>query len=175
MSEGVIVVGVDGSEESKAALRWALSEARLRSAALEVINAWWAFPLLAPDAALLEQDWDVMRDHADVSVRDFVQATIGEPHDVDVHSSAPRGTAAAELIKASQGAEMLVIGSHGHGGFAGLLLGSVSQQCAHHATCPLVIVHGLAAEPLDTVGVKLAYRHRQTDSRLQHGSCKEER
>jgi len=60
---------------------------------------------------------------------------------VEIERRVVEGRPAAVLVNESQGADLLVVGSRGHGGFAGLLLGSVSQQCAHHAACPVVIVH----------------------------------
>ncbi len=61
---------------------------------------------------------------------------------VDVERACIQGSPARALVKAAEGADLLVVGSRGHGGFTGLLLGSVGQQCSHHATCPVVIVHG---------------------------------
>ena len=144
--ERSIVVGVDGSEHSKAALRWALEEARLRGAALRVVHAWWAYPALVPGTPIVSADWDALREEAQEFARRFVADTIGEPEDVEISAVAPHGTAAPVLVEAAKDAELLVVGSRGHGGFAGLLLGSVSQQCAHHARCPLVVVHGAAVE-----------------------------
>jgi nucleotide-binding universal stress UspA family protein len=147
----LIVVGVDGSEEAKAALRWALEEARLRGAALRVVHGWWAYPALVPGSPITSDDWDGLRREAQGFVKRFVAETIGEPEDVEISAVAPHGTAAPVLVEAAREAELLVVGSRGHGGFAGLLLGSVSQQCAHHAPCPLVIVRGKAVET-DDVG-----------------------
>ena len=136
-----IVVGVDGSEESKAALRWALDEGRLRSARVRVIYAWtlphttaWGYvPPIQLNIAALQHD-----------AEEFLDSVIAEAktEGVDVVRAAVEGLAARVLVEAAAEADLLVVGSRGHGGFAGLLLGSVSQQCAHHAPCPVVIVRG---------------------------------
>lgn len=143
----LIVVGVDGSEQSKAALRWAVEEARLRGAELRVVHGWFAYPVLVPGSPITAADWDALRESAGGFVESFVSDVVGEPEDVEIHPVAVHATAAAALIEAARHAELLVVGSHGRGGFAGLLLGSVSNQCAHHAACPVVIVRGGSAEP----------------------------
>jgi nucleotide-binding universal stress UspA family protein len=142
MAEGLIVVGVDGSEPSKAALRWALEEARLRGCAVRVVYAWFAHPVLVTGAPLVAEDWESLRRSADDFLREFVAAEIGEHEGVGVDGVAVHGSPADTLVKYAKGAQLLVVGSRGHGGFAGLLLGSVSQQCVHHAPCPVVIVRG---------------------------------
>jgi nucleotide-binding universal stress UspA family protein len=146
MERPLIVVGVDGSEQSKAALRWALDEARLRGASIRVVHAWWAYPALLPGAPIIATEWEELREGADEFVESFVAEVLGEPADVEITAVAVHGTAAPALVEASQAADLLVVGSRGLGGFTGLLLGSVSQQCAHHAPCPLVIVRGTATE-----------------------------
>jgi nucleotide-binding universal stress UspA family protein len=142
MEKGLIVVGVDGSEPSKAALSWAREEALLRGCAVRVVYAWFAQPLLVTGAPLVAQDWESLRRSADDFLREFVAAEIGEHEGVDVDGVAVHGSPADTLVKHAKGAQLLVVGSRGHGGFAGLLLGSVSQQCVHHAPCPVVIVRG---------------------------------
>jgi nucleotide-binding universal stress UspA family protein len=136
----VIVVGVDGSEESKAALRWAVEEARLRGAAVRVVHVWMARPVLLPGSPILAADWELVRKGAEEFVQGCVADAIGRPSDLKVTVDAVHGIPAAALVQAAKGAELLVMGSRGHGGFAGLLLGSVSQQCVQHAPCPVVIV-----------------------------------
>jgi nucleotide-binding universal stress UspA family protein len=151
----LIVVGVDGSEESRAALRWAVEEARLRDARIRVVHAWWAYPALAAGTPIAAADWAALEESADRFVTSFVTETLGEPDDLQIDASALHGSAAEVLVEASARADLLVVGSRGHGGFAGLLLGSVSQQCAHHALCPLVIVRGARTghEAPETVSV----------------------
>lgn len=139
-----IVVGVDGSPASRDALVWALDEARLREARLTVVHA-WAVPLTAyatPYGAVLTDDLiaanrDTANDLLDNLLDDM--DTTG----VDVQRTIVEGPAAETLLDATKDADLLVVGSRGRGGFSGLLLGSVSQQCAHHASCPTVIVRAL--------------------------------
>ena len=140
-----IVVGVDGSEESKAALRWALDEGRLRSARVRAIYA-WAFPHVdtwtTGYVATAQFNIDALQHDAE----EFLDSVIAEAktEGVGVGRAALEGSAAQVLVEAAAEADLLVVGSRGRGGFAGLLLGSVSQQCAHHAPCPVVIVRGEA-------------------------------
>jgi nucleotide-binding universal stress UspA family protein len=144
MSEKKIVVGIDGSDESNAALRFALEEARLRGATVEAVHAWGYPPtafgpgfIAAIDAELIET---LHKAAADVIDRALEEA--GDVGDLEVAHATPEGPAAPALLEAARDAELLVVGSRGRGGFTGLLLGSVSQQCAHHAPCPVVIVRG---------------------------------
>lgn len=133
-----IVVGVDGSEVSRAALRWAADEASRRQATLEVVHAWHAPFLLgyvetgelAPGD--FESDAEALLDHA-LGSTDL--SGVGKVEKVLVP-----GGAAEVLLDVSKGATLLVVGSRGRGGFSGLLLGSVSQQVVHHATCPVLVI-----------------------------------
>jgi len=141
----VIVVGVDHSEGAKAALRFALEEATLRQATLRVVHAWQyayigatgfegSYPALGGDIKEL-------RDLAERDLDATLQEAIPETGTVEIERRVVEDRPAAALVDESRGADLLVVGSRGHGGFAGLLLGSVSQQVAHHAACPVVIVH----------------------------------
>ena len=138
---GTIVVGVDGSEASKRALSWALEEAALRGSPLRVLHAWLGS---APPAAIDA----IQREHPDIDVaaepRSFLRGVVdevaGPSPAVDISQEVVQSTAASMLLAASRQADLLVVGSRGVGGFHGLLLGSVSLQCAHHAGCPVVIV-----------------------------------
>jgi nucleotide-binding universal stress UspA family protein len=144
-----IVVGVDGSAEAKEALGWALGEARLRGAALRVVHA-WQFPATAGFAAAYDGELlNALRDDAEALV-DRLLAEVGVPDSVKVEKAVVEGSAAQVLVEAAADADLLVVGSRGHGGFAGLLLGSVSQQCAHHASCPVVIVRGPRAQAAES-------------------------
>jgi nucleotide-binding universal stress UspA family protein len=150
MPRGLIVVGVDGSENSRQALRWALEEARLRQARVRVVHAWWMYPMLAD-----EMEEPHLTDDASGAVQKFVAETLGEQDDVEVEAVAVQGQqASAALVDAAKDAELLVVGSRGAGGFSSLLLGSVSQQCAQHAPCPVAIVRRCLAD-----------RHPQHDAR----------
>ena len=130
-----IVVGVDGSETADAALAWAAGEARLRRAHLDIVHAYTYpvmgdFPVAELDSALVDEAQAVL-DGA-VARADL--------DDVEFDPRLEREPVAMGLVEAAEGADLLVVGSRGRGGFAGLLLGSVSQQCAHHAQCPVVII-----------------------------------
>jgi nucleotide-binding universal stress UspA family protein len=135
-----IVVGVDGSPGSATALRWALDEARLRSATLDVVHAWTAPYVYGPlgmygytlDPAEFERE---AKQVVEKLLRDAEVADDGR-----VRPVVTEGRPAAVLIAAAEGADLLVVGSRGLGGFAGLALGSVSHQCVHHAACPVVVI-----------------------------------
>jgi nucleotide-binding universal stress UspA family protein len=144
---GKIVVGIDGSDVSKAALRWALAEAQLRHATVEAVHAWLPLPIVASDvapvpgqasAAELIASLPPLQDAAEQLVRRAVEEVASDAS-VEVEGIAVEGPAAQVLIDRSRTAELIVVGSRGHGGFVGLLLGSVSFQVAHHAMCPVVI------------------------------------
>jgi nucleotide-binding universal stress UspA family protein len=135
-SMGVIVVGIDSSKAAKAALRFALEEARLRQASLRAVHAidsFSSYPSLAVDVG-------AVRRAAEELLEDVTGEVDGERGDVEIEHRVLEGAPGGVLVEESRGAALLVVGSRGHGGFTGLLLGSVSQQCAHHAECPVVIV-----------------------------------
>jgi nucleotide-binding universal stress UspA family protein len=142
----VIVVGVDGSEASKDALRWALEEARLRQSSLRAVYA-WLYPQIGGRGYIPSEllDPELLRQTAQERLDELVAEVAGESPDVELERVASEGPAAQVLVEAAEEAELLVVGSRGHGGFTGLLLGSVSQQCAHHAPCPVVIVRDAGA------------------------------
>jgi nucleotide-binding universal stress UspA family protein len=131
-----IVVGVDGSESSRDALRWAVDEARRRQAAVEVVHAWRTIPV--SDYLFTEREPGGSSRYAQRLLDEAVEAV--DTTDVTVERKLKTGGAAQALIHEAKGADLLVVGSRGHGGFSGLLLGSVSLQAAHHAPCPVVIV-----------------------------------
>jgi nucleotide-binding universal stress UspA family protein len=134
-----IVVGVDGSEPSKQALRWGAHLAARFGARLEAVAA-WDFPA-SYGFASVPADWDPARDMRQ-ALDETVQAAFGDQPLPGLRREVREGGAARVLIEASQGATMLVVGSRGHGGFTGLLLGSVSSNVAEHAPCPVLIIHG---------------------------------
>ena len=144
---GVIVVGVDNSEGAKAALRFALEEARLRQATLRVVHA-WQFGYLGgtrlEGAPAMGGELEDFRQDAAAALDETLREVGAETDGVAIERRVDQGTAAAVLVEESRGADLLVVGSRGHGGFAQLLLGSVSQQCPQHAFCPVVIVRGTA-------------------------------
>jgi nucleotide-binding universal stress UspA family protein len=134
-----VVVGIDGSKQSKSALRWAASIAHLTGARLHAVAAWeiptgfgWsAFP----------NDWNPQADMT-TALGEAADEVFGSGRPTDLELSVKQGTPAEVLLDASIGATMLVVGSRGHGGFTGLLLGSVSAAVAEHASCPVLVVHG---------------------------------
>ena len=137
VSQGRIVVGVDASEESKEALRWAARYAQSMGANLDVVHAWH----VSDEHAWL-QSLPPPANPTDVARKALAQVVdeVVTPGSVPVRSSVLEGHAAQVLVTAAQGAHMLVVGSRGFGGFDGLLLGSVSGHCAIHAPCSVVIV-----------------------------------
>jgi nucleotide-binding universal stress UspA family protein len=145
-----IIVGVDDSEPSREALRWAIEEARLRKADVVALHAWMppVFPAinLAPAAVPpdLPQIVADAKEAAERLVDGIVKGVFGDETDVEVRAQAVEGPPAEMLIEAARDAELLVVGSRGRGGFTGLLLGSTSLQCVTHAPCP-VVVHRLPA------------------------------
>lgn len=136
---GRIVVGVDGSDPAARALRWAVGEARIRSASVHAVHA-WQFPIVAgPMGTFIppppEEDMHKEAHRVLDEALDLVDTS-----GVEVSREVVEQGAARALLGASKDADLLVLGSRGLGGFRGLLLGSVSQQCAQHASCPVVIV-----------------------------------
>ena len=132
-----IVVGVDGSETGAKALRWAASEARLRGAAIVALHA-WRYPHavdLVPIRSL-----DRVESDAQIVLQEALKAADDDLAGVLVEERVVYGEPGAALVQASKDADLVVVGSRGHGGFAGVLLGSVSQHVAHRAGCAVVIV-----------------------------------
>jgi nucleotide-binding universal stress UspA family protein len=139
-----IVVGLDGSAASVSALRWALREAELRGAKVRVVHAWsYPMPSTFHEASHV-MELPFAEDAA--GLLDKCIAAAAPAPGVEIEKKVVEGPAAPALVEAARDASLLVVGSRGLGGFSGLLLGSVSQQCAHHATCALVIVRGEADE-----------------------------
>jgi nucleotide-binding universal stress UspA family protein len=134
-----IVVGVDGSEPSKQALRWGAHLAATFGARLDAVTS-WDYPA-SYGFASVPSDWDPARDMRQ-ALDETVHAVFGDEPPARLRREVREGGAAMVLIEASRGATMLVVGSRGHGGFTGLLLGSVSGNVAEHAPCPVLIIHG---------------------------------
>lgn len=136
-----IVVGVDGSPGSLRALSWAAGEARVRNATLEVVAA-WAYPtpvLLIPEVPNPPQV-DILRREAHGLIDQELEKVAEEVSGLDIERRVLEGNAPQVLLARGEEADVLVVGSRGLGGFRGLVLGSVSQQCVQHATCPVVVV-----------------------------------
>ncbi|MHB8293069.1 MAG: universal stress protein [Acidimicrobiales bacterium] len=135
-----IVVGLDGSEGSKEALRFAVGEARLRGAAVEVVHC-WRLPSFGQAGTYIPLDAvEAVKDEAERLADHTVKEVLGGDPPVPVVVRTFDGAPAEVLVDVSEGASMLVVGTRGRGGFRGLLLGSVSQQVSHHASCPVVTV-----------------------------------
>jgi len=138
-----IVVGVDGSQGSKTALKWAMGQARLTGATVEAITTWQD-----PAQYGTAYGWTAVAFEGDTYATTMVKVlddTVAEvaaqmSHPVTVLAQVVEGHPAEALLRAAAGAEMLVVGSRGHGTFAGIMLGSVSQHCVQHAPCPVVVV-----------------------------------
>ncbi len=143
-----IVVGVDGSETSRHALRWAAGEAAVHDAELHVVYAWDVTPPgvgIGTATGTLAGAPDTQREAAEQVVAQVIEEELGAQAPANLQTSVSQGGATTVLLEAAQGADLLVVGSRGLGGFAGLLLGSVSMKLAHHAGCPVVIVRPAAA------------------------------
>lgn len=139
---GRIVVGVDGSEHSLRALRWAVAEAGFRQATVEAVSA-WSYPVVAADGLGSAAVFDVsgLQEGANQSLEAaLVEACPDEATRAAIVRKVVEGAPSQALVEASKGADLLVVGSRGHGGFAGLVLGSVSTQVVHHAHCPITVV-----------------------------------
>ena len=137
-----IVVGVDGSDAAQAAVRFALQEASLRGAQVRAV-AVWHVPVAVYEGAYATPDTGLLGELADETgdaLARAVEAAADVAPDVKVEMIVREGAPAAVLLEEAADADLLVLGSRGLGGFRGLLLGSVGQQCTHHAPCPVVIV-----------------------------------
>ena len=132
-----IVVGVDGSEAGRDALRWAMDEARRCNATVEAVHAWHQ-PGVMSYGYLGQLDMEPFEEDAQ-RVLDAAFEGV-DTSGVAVERRLVPGGAAAVLVEEAKGADLLVVGSRGRGGFSGLMLGSVSQQAPHHAPCPIVII-----------------------------------
>ena len=138
-----VVVGVDHSTGARAALLFALQDATRRGVPVEVVSAYRPPDYWMDFYAIATYQPDQLRTAAAERAEQFVAEVVGEgpqpPPEVRVRTV--MGTAADVLIHESHGADLLVVGSRGHGGFTSMLLGSVSMQCAMHASCPVTVVH----------------------------------
>lgn len=135
----LVVVGVDGSEESVAALRWAAAYTTATGASLRAMMA-WHYPSaagIAPPGVAPESVTDSVRQHMTDVLSSAV--SVGAPG-LDVDQQIGYGHPAEVLINQSDTADLLVVGNRGHGKFSAMMLGSVSMQCVTHAHCPVVVV-----------------------------------
>ena len=140
-----IVVGIDGSDQSQLALRWAAYLARISGSTLEAVTAWQPLTAMATAGGFgymtVPDGWDAATEMEKALV-DTLDQVFGAERPADLQMTVREGHPTEVLLQAGRGARMMVLGSRGHGGFAGLLLGSVSSACAEHAACPVLVVHG---------------------------------
>ena len=134
-----VIVGVDGSPQSVHALSWACRRAETCGDTVRAVCVW--------SLGASGEDWMVQPDvsaegqrHAERVLREVVERARTDHPAVKVETAVIEGPPARVLVDLSADADLLVVGSRGRGGFSGLLLGSVSQQCVHHAHCPVTVV-----------------------------------
>jgi nucleotide-binding universal stress UspA family protein len=138
-----LIVGVDGSPSSNEALRWAADEAKLRGAELHAVTAFTS--AVGFGDVWLITDMTEQEKATEKAMNETID-TVLAGRDVAVHRHLVQGQPASALLDLATATDIIVVGSHGHGGFVGSLLGSVSQRVAAHAPCPVVIVRGDGAE-----------------------------
>ena len=137
-----IVVGVDGSEASRRALTWAGEEAGVRQADLEVVLV-WSYPYYVDPVGgvyPLPSMFDSTEQRERAMLDEEVTKVLGAAPAVTVIRTTRCGSTAPELLDSAKGADMLVVGSRGRGGFMSMLLGSTSMHCVQHAPCPVVVI-----------------------------------
>jgi nucleotide-binding universal stress UspA family protein len=153
---GGVLVGHDGSEHAQEALQWAADLASRAGYPLHVLRAWKM--TTAPRPATLEPGYIPPLEDFEKAVREELEAHVaaaGLDPEVSVTCHVTHGTPARGLIESAARADLLVVGARGRGGFAGLVLGSVSDQCVRHAPCPVTVVrtgtaaHGTAERSQD--------------------------
>ncbi len=142
MNSTRIVVGVDGFESSRAALRWAIHQAKLTGGVVEAVTAW---QIPAGTGLIPAADMPDYQDDARMVLTEAITEMCMVDPDVEVRPRVVQGPAAQVLVDAAEGADLLVVGCRGHGCLAGALLGSVGQYCVHHAPCPVVVIRGKQA------------------------------
>ncbi|MEI2643140.1 MAG: universal stress protein [Candidatus Nanopelagicales bacterium] len=138
-----IVVGVDGSPHSIKALGWAFEQASFSGCSLHVLHSWEIPPTWSMVEVPSYEPEVLIRDYGNAELRETSEAMAGFREnfpDVKVRQEVMKGSPVKALIKASENAQLLVVGSRGLGGFRGLLLGSVSHAVVHKAACPVAVV-----------------------------------
>ena len=145
-----VVVGVDGSDVSNSAIAYAYEQASSRGVGLTVVHAWWLDHVEdAAAAAIWTVDWQTFAQEEQALVAESLAGWQEKYPDVAVRRHSVRGLPVEALIRQSENACLVVVGTRGRGGFGGLLLGSVSQGVMHRAQCPVAIVHGHKEPPHD--------------------------
>jgi nucleotide-binding universal stress UspA family protein len=143
MTPGRIVVGVDGSSASLDALRWALAQARLAGDAIDAVLAWRPPAAYGGYPVIAEEDWQANAEE----VLDTALSEVPEAADARMVRHVVQGHPVDVLLERAAGADLLVVGSRGLGGFSGMLLGSVSQHVVAHAPCPVLVVRHETTAP----------------------------
>ncbi len=138
-----IVVAVDGSAPSIAALRWAVRQAGLTGGTVDAVTA-WQYPVAAGGLGWAPTSGLDDTDYAELSAKTLSAAVaeVSPPPSVRVRELVVEGNPAQVILDTARGADLLVVGKRGHGGFTDALIGSVSNRCVHHAGCPVLVVHG---------------------------------
>ncbi|SCK15740.1 universal stress protein [Streptomyces sp. WMMB 322] len=141
---GPVVVGVDGSPANSSAIAFAFAEASLAGADLRAVHVWseWSVPPTPPrdkSPAYAKKPGE-LKDEEEALLAEALAGTGEKYPDVQVERRTLRGRTRQELMSAAEGARLLVVGARGRGGFAGMLLGSVSQALLRHAPCPVAVV-----------------------------------
>ena len=150
MTTSKIVVAVDESAGARKAFQWAVQQAKLHGATLEVVRVYQVMSGSLPQASIdatghTEELLAGVEGEARQAAETFLKGLVADaPADVKIDPVVVRGRPATELLERAQGADMIVVGSRGRGGFTGLLLGSVSQQVVQHAPCPVVVIPATA-------------------------------
>ena len=135
--KGLVVVGIDGSEESSAALEWAVNDARRRNATVRAVTGWdipWTI-MINPTQTESDYGHDAQK-----MLNRVVEKFRASHPDVEIETLLVQNKPALALTDAAQDADLLVVGGHGYGALPGMHLGSVATYCVHHAPCP-VLVH----------------------------------
>ncbi|WP_218125257.1 universal stress protein [Glycomyces harbinensis] len=132
------MVGVDGSASSQRALEWALRQAGYQGADVVAVHAWQT-PVTYGTGAML-MPTEVFAEDAKKALDDILETVAPDEPGIRIEREVVEGNPAKTLIDRSKGADLLVVGNRGHGGFVGAL--SVSSYCVHHAHCPVIVIRG---------------------------------
>ncbi len=160
--EARLVVGIDGSPGSSRALRWTLEEARIRSATVEAVYA-WQYPPVGAFVLGPTEGFEVVANETVDAATEYAERMAP---DVRFIAHTCFNAEVPALLDAAEGAELLVVGSKGHGRFHDALLGSVAHQCIRHAKCPVIVARPHLPEERSEGSPFLLYRHEQSRTRV---------
>lgn len=146
---GTIIVGVDGSPSSLVALRWATALSRLTGEQVRAVNAWMPPTAYGWGPAIDDIDWE---ENSRTVLAEAVKGAVDGADADRIHQDVVRGHPAQVLVESGKDADLIVVGNRGHGGFAGLVLGSVSRYVSAHAPCPVLVVHEGDVPPAPPAG-----------------------